>query len=148
SRSTGAYEGLAFNIEAEGDLSAVVRFLYAFHRSSALHKITLLSLRPSPVGNALQVTVNVEALLLPDTIRETGMPQGTSERLAADDVHHYRKSITSRNPFIAYKAPPPKAVDEPRPPRERTPEPPPFDEASQARLTGIVQAGSALQAWV
>jgi hypothetical protein len=148
SRATGAYEGLAFNIEGEGDLASVVRFLHAFHRSNALHKITLLSLRPSTSGSDLQVTINVEALLLPNTIRKSGMPEGVSDRLAEAEVEHYLKSIVARNPFVAYKPPPPKIVERPRETRQPPPAPPAFDESSQARLTGIVQAGPQLQAWV
>lgn len=148
SRASGAYEGLPFNIEAQGNLSAIVKFLYSFYRSNTLHKITLLSIRPALSGNDLQVTINVEALVIPTTLRKEGMPEGDSKRLAAASVDHYLKSIIARNPFVAYKAPPPKVVERPRETRQPPPTPPPFDESSQARLTGIVQAGPELQAWV
>jgi hypothetical protein len=140
-----SYEGLAFNVEAEGDLSAIIRFLHAFHRSNALHKITLLHLRPAQQGGNLNVTLNVEALVMPTTSRASGMPDGASKRLAAAEVDHYLTTIVARNPFVPHKPLPPKveltaATEEPKPA--------PFDESSQAKLTGIVQAGAELQAWV
>ena len=144
SRSSEIFEGLAFNIEAEGDLPAIIRFLHAFHSSNTMHKITLLHLRPALQGGNLNVTCNVEALVMPSAARTSGMPDGTSKRLAAAEVDHYLKNIVSRNPFVPYKPLPPKveltaAVEEATPP--------PFDESTQARLTGIV-GGEHNQAWI
>ncbi|MEX2169418.1 MAG: hypothetical protein WD851_08905 [Pirellulales bacterium] len=145
SRSNEVFEGLAFNIDAEGDLPAIIRFLHAFHRNSAMHKITLLHLRPALQGGNLNVTCNVEALVMPSAARTSGMPEGASKRPAVAEVDHYLKNIVSRNPFVPYKPLPPKveltaAVEEATPP--------PFDESTQAFLTGIVGIGEEFQAWV
>lgn len=138
-----SFEGLTFNIEAEGDLTSIIRFLHAFHRSNTLHKITLLHLRPALQGGNLNVTVNVEALVMPSAARTSGMPEGTSKRLAAAEVDHYLTNIVARNPFAPYKPPPKVELTE----ATKESDPPPFDESTQARLTGIV-GGQQKQAWI
>lgn len=142
-----SFEGLAFTVEAEGDLPAVVRFLHAFYSSNVLHKITRLHLRPASQANNLSVSLNVEALSMPTAPRTSGMPEGTNDRLASAELDHYLERIVSRNPFVPYK-PKPKAVVVQEKPREKPAEPPPFDESTQAVLTGIVSVGDELQAWV
>ncbi len=152
--SSTFYETLAYTVEAEGNLEAVVKFLAAFYGSDQLHKINQLVLRPIGKGGALRVSLSVEAMLLKDADRESGLNDVPSDRLALTDTGAYVDSIVGRNLFEPYVPPPP-----PRPPRppvvrtERKPPPPPppkpkFDDSEHAFVTAIVQSGDKLQAWI
>ncbi len=149
-QGTGAYTELVYSAQADGDLAAVTRFLHAFYKAPVLHKITTLKLTPKAKGR-LQVSLGVRALAVDGANRQEGLPEGKSERLHLASLDEYVKSIVQRDVFREYTPPPP-----PRPPRAQRPvvkrDPPPpkprFDAANYAYLTGVVQAGDRLQAWI
>lgn len=142
-----AYTSLGYAAKAEGDLPAVTKFLYAFYDSPLLHKMTMLKLVPRD-GGRLQINFNATALSVAGAEIEAGTPQGESGRPLLGGVDKYLASIPARDVFSRYVPPPP-----PRPPAQpvvrRDPPPPPkFDDAAHAVVTGIVQAGDRLQAWI
>lgn len=142
-----AYTTLGYTTTAEGDLAAVTKFLHSFYNAPLLHKLTTLKLLPKS-GQQLQVTFAAEALIVNGTIRKTGLPAGDSGRLTAGDVDDYVSAIDGRNLFAQYTPPPPpKPKVEPKP-VVKTPPKPKFDDAAHAYLTGVVQAGDRLQAWI
>lgn len=144
-----AYTALSYSTQADGTLAEVTRFLHDFYSTPTLHKATLLKLTPLEGRDQLRMALTVEALIVHGAVRESGLPKGDSGRLARGDAGAYLDHIQGRNLFAEYTPPPP-----PRPerPRERVvvapPAPPPFDDAKHAYLTGIVQAGRGLQAWI
>ena len=149
----GAYTALAFNVEAEGSLESFVRFMDEYHRRDCLHQLAKLQLTPGDEeGDMVRVSLTSVALVVNGTTREEGVPpvmeQGDSRlRLAvADD---YVQNIGSRNLFARYTPPPPPRPPAPkREPRPEPPGPPPFDHAEHAYLTGVVETGGDLQAWI
>ncbi len=152
--SSAYYRTLAYNVEAEGTLEAMVKFLASFYGSDQLHKINQLVIRPIGRGNELRVTLSVEAMLLTDADRDSGLNDVPADRLALTETGAYVDSIVGRNLFEPYVPPPP-----PRPPvkprevvkREPPPPPPPkpkFDDSEHAFVTAIVQSGDKLQAWI
>jgi hypothetical protein len=139
-----AYQSIGYVIEARGNLSAVTKFLYEFYQTAQLQQITKLQLTATPGSPELRVQLRVEALILPGATHDDSLPDGKTDRLKLASVGDYEKSIVGRDLFKAYTPP--------RPPRDTTVRTPPrplqFDEASQAYVTGIVQTGPRLQAWI
>lgn len=146
SARTAAYSSVGYAVEARGSLQSVASLLYEFYRSNLLQQITRLRLRPSPEsGGQLSVSLRVEALILPGATNTDKLPDGTSDRLALASVDDYRKQLVDRNVFVSYTPPPAERSAE----VARTQPPPPkFDAAKHAYVTGIVQTGDKLQAWI
>ncbi|MEM6798174.1 MAG: hypothetical protein AAF589_01545 [Planctomycetota bacterium] len=145
-----AYTDLVYSATAEGDLGAVTRFLHAFYQAPMMHKLTTLKLTPGERGR-LQVNLGVRALAVAGAEREDGLPAGESGRLLLADADAYVASIVQRDVFREYVPPrPPPPPRKPRPVVKRDPPPPrpKFDDAAHAYLTGIVQSGDRLQAWI
>lgn len=143
------FKNLTMNVQANGSLDALTKFLFAFYQADFLHKISRLRMIPSGSGKSVGMTMKVDALVLSDADSKDRLPEGTSGRLARDDAAAYRDSFVARNIFAAYKPPPPSrpqqaVADKPKPK-------PKFDDASQAVVTGIVSnrdGGDALEAWI
>jgi len=145
SARTAAFSSVGYVVEARGSLSSVASLLYEFYRSNLLQQITRLRLRPSTDPGQLSVSLRVEALILPGATLTDKLPDGTSDRLALASVDAYRQKLADRNVFVAYT--PPRAAPPTNVVRDR-PAPPPFDAAKHAYVTGIVQTGGRLQAWI
>lgn len=147
-----AYEALSYVVSSDGKLDAVVRFLTAFYQSDQLHKITTLSLLPIDGSDTLRVSLTVEALVVTEAERESGLAQGKSKRLKLPSAEEYVERIVGRNPFVAYKPPPPPRKDPPqvvrKDPPPRKPPKPSFNHADHAKLTGVVSVGDDYQAWI
>lgn len=142
-----AFQSLNFTVNADGNLPAVVSFLDSFYRSDQLHKIGVLRLTPLPDSKQLRVVLNIEALVLEGTQRESGLADGKSDRLALESAEKYIDRINGRNLFVAYTPPTPppaKVVVKEKP---KPPEKPKFDDSKHAKVTAIL-GGDELQAWV
>ena len=146
-----AATALTFTATASGPAEGVVRLLDAYYRLGAAHQIGNLQLTPaSPDGTRWRVTLTTVALVVDGTTRETGVPDpvegpGRLDRSTADE---YARSVTERNVFAEYTPPPPPRPEPVVAERPQPPAPPEFDDATQAQLTGIVETGDRLQAWV
>jgi hypothetical protein len=140
-----AFSSIGYMVEARGTLAAVTKFLFEFYRSEQLHQITKLNLVATPGSPELRVSLQVEALILPGATHTDSLPDGQSDRLQLAKLEDYEKNITGRDIFKTYTPPRP-----PRPPRivRTPPKPPAFDDAAHAYVTGIVQIGPRLQAWI
>jgi hypothetical protein len=143
-RST-AYATIGGTVEAHGRLEAVTRFLHAFYSSDILQQITRLTLRPATDPAQLSVTLSVEALIVPGATHTNSLPETSADQSGMATLADYEKSIAGRNVFAVYTPPRPK----PDPTVVRSAPPPPkFDDAGQAYVTAIVQAGPRLEAWI
>jgi len=147
SARTAAYSSVGYVVEARGSLASVVSLLYEFYRSAQLQQITRLRLRPSTDPAQLAVTLRVEALILPGATNTDKLPEGTSDRLKLASADEYRQELVDRNLFSVY-TPPRPAQSTNLVKQEKPPGPPPFDAAKHAYVTGIVQTGGRLQAWI
>ncbi|MGQ0445169.1 MAG: hypothetical protein ACT4O2_08620 [Beijerinckiaceae bacterium] len=138
-----AFRSIGYDFEARGQISAVAAFLHAFYRGDQLHQITRLDLRSTAGSPELAVSLAVEALMLPGATHSDKLPDGESKRLKLASVEEYKKSLGERSMFTVYTPPRPPG----QPPIAR-PAPPKFDEAKHAYVTGIIQSGPRLQAWI
>ncbi|QDT68719.1 hypothetical protein MalM25_16430 [Planctomycetes bacterium MalM25] len=149
-----AATALTFSANAAGSPEGVVRLLDAYHRLDSLHQLTNLQLRPTDEeGSRWAITLTSVALILEGAEREEGLPEEPIEppRLRLATADEYVDSVVGRNLFTSYTPPPPPRPEKPKvvrrdpPPK---PSPPPFDDAKHAQLTGIVETGAQLQAWI
>ncbi len=146
-----AYTAITYTAHADGKLDQITRFLHTFYDSPQLHKITVLKLTPMPEKGELAMDVSIEALIVHGTTRQEGIAEGTSGRLALENVEAYVDSIQGRNLFAQYTPPPPPR---PKPPPKavvETPPPPPkpeFDDAKHAFVSGIIGNGDRYEVWV
>lgn len=92
------YKRFSFSLRGRGDFERVTRFLYDFYRAGHLHKIRSMSLNPVNQGQAIDVSVSIEALALPNADRETELTTVVSEQLAQTNVKDYQL-IAQRNFF-------------------------------------------------
>jgi hypothetical protein len=141
---TGTFEKYAFQIKADADISMkqVVDFLYRFYSSNQLHKIRQLMIKPHVDGKALDVTIDIEALLLPGADRHDKLSNEKLDQLALGDVKNYEKIVDDRNLFSAYVPPHAQA------PRVEARRPPAVDAAKYATVTGIIEQDDQPQVWV
>lgn len=147
-RST--YGTLTVNITAEGPLGSLTSFLFAFYEADLLHKISSLLVSPNPTDEMLDLTMEIEALILPDAENSGVLPKGTTNRLANDNAKTYVDSIVGRNLFAVYKRSLEPRLESSAVVREQpTPKPKSsFDDATQAYVTGIVELDGRLEAWI
>ncbi|HZZ27391.1 MAG TPA: hypothetical protein VFE46_05225 [Pirellulales bacterium] len=139
-----SFEKYAFEIKADADISMkeVVDFLYRFYASNQLHKIRQLSIKPHVDGKALDVTINIEALLMPGADRKDRLATEKLDRLALGDAKAYEKVIDDRSLFSEY-VPRQQRTEGPR---QRTP--PAVDVAKFTTVTGVTEQDDQSLVWV
>lgn len=77
----GIYQKLPFTVRGQAPLENVVDFLFAFYRSGQLHQIQRLNLTPVGQGQ-LDVSIAIEALVLPGATHSDALSDQISDRLA------------------------------------------------------------------
>ncbi|MEQ9408388.1 MAG: hypothetical protein RIK87_11705 [Fuerstiella sp.] len=90
----GLYRSMPFNIQARGSLQEFTAALYRFETSPQLHRIVNLRLTPIGTTGQFDVSMSVEALIIPDAGRTT-LPKGKSGLLASPDREDY--AVIARN---------------------------------------------------
>jgi hypothetical protein len=140
------YKKYGFEIKADADMSMkpVVDFLFKFYASGQLQKIRQLMIKPHIDGKALDVTIDIEALLLPGADRSDKLSDEKLNELTLGDLTKYEKIIDDRKLFEEYE--PPRSVrtvvrNDPR-------QPPPIDVAKYAIVTGITEQDDQAQVLV
>lgn len=94
----GIYSLLSFSARAHGSLEQLTRFLFEFYSAGHLHQIRSLSITPIHKTGELDLTISVEAMVLPSSGRDKEFTTQTSDRLASDNLEEYM-SIVERNLF-------------------------------------------------
>ena len=94
----GVYSLLSFSARAHGTLEQLTRFLFEFYRAGHLHQIRSLAITPIQKTGELDLTITVEAMVLPSTERVKEFTTQTSDRLASENLDDYM-SIVTRNLF-------------------------------------------------
>jgi hypothetical protein len=100
-----AYEPLGYDVKGQGSLEKITKVLYDFYTGNHLHQITSLDIKPQPKGTDLELTMHVEAIILPGTERVDSLTTETVDVLALDSYDKYQKAITERNLFAEYTPP-------------------------------------------
>ncbi|MBL9124701.1 MAG: hypothetical protein JNG90_13780 [Planctomycetaceae bacterium] len=122
----GAYQRIAFSVRGQATLEQLTRFLYDFYRANHLHQIQRLSINPVANSPELDLSLSIEALILPDSDRKDRLSTERSTRLASEALSDYRV-LVERNFFGQ------GAGD--------------YDAADFAQLTAITDVDGAPQAW-
>ena len=94
----GIYRALPFTVRGRSTLEQLTRFLYDFYRADHLHQIQRLAITPVPKTHELDVTLVIEALVLPDAAAADQLSERRSDRLAYEALADYRP-IVARNIF-------------------------------------------------
>lgn len=149
------YYRLPFTVSGRGTLEELTRFLYGFYRLNHLHRIQRMSVQPIEKSKKLELTMSIDALVLPGAMPEKPLAKSDSRQLAWDDLKDYEEVIVKRNLFAEYTPPPPpprpvvRREERPKPPPRPTPSPKPrFDPSKHAFVTAIVEIGNRPQVWI
>lgn len=116
--SRSAYQTIACTIRGRGTLAQLTEFLYIFYRTDLLHQVRSLSITPIQGSNELDLSVSIEAIILPgagpekldqDSIFDEFRARAwrISDRLASSGLDAYRNPIVGRNLFSISSAPDP-----------------------------------------
>jgi hypothetical protein len=130
----GFYNRLPFTVRGTGSLNQVTALLYEFYKADHLHQILRVQLTPVSSGfdsrGPLQfdLTLSIEALVLPGADRRDKLNDAVSDRLAWKELEDYRKPIAARNLFAPYA----RSVD----------------ESQEAYFTAVLKVDGRLQAWL
>ncbi|MEZ6073782.1 MAG: hypothetical protein R3C10_26765 [Pirellulales bacterium] len=95
---SGAYHRLPVTVRGRGTLGQLTAVLHEFYRAVHLHQINRLNIAPVPNTEQLDITLGIEALILPDAEQTDELAVGRSTRLASDRLADYRV-IPQRNLF-------------------------------------------------
>jgi hypothetical protein len=138
------YEKLHFTITSQSTIDELTRFLFDFYSAGHLHKIC--SVKITPLVNKpsqLELTIQVEALSLPDSKQTDKLSSEKGNRLKLASVDAYKDKIVKREPFLAY-APPRRRDDDKGPPQQPTK----IDPLQYTFLTAILEADGVPEAWL
>jgi hypothetical protein len=130
------FNRFAFTVKGQASLGKVIALLHEFYSDGHLHQVHSLVLRPIQKSTDLDVTVEIQALSLPDAPIRDKLETIKPERPLPVDLATYNKEIADRKPFEPF-TPEPVIVDKPPPP-----DPPkvvPFDPSKYAFITAIVR---------
>jgi len=106
----GQFQVLSFSLRARAGLKEIVDFLFGFYRTDLLHQIRTITLTPLGDGTKFDVTLTIEAAMLPDAYRNPADPEEvyrefsartwrTSNRVASARLEDYHEAIVGRNLF-------------------------------------------------
>ncbi len=100
----GLFQSILFTIQGRGTLEQLTRFLYDFYRAGHLHQIQSLSITPLGSPGQLDLSLVVEALVLPLEKEKDRLNQAPSDRLAWETFEDYavipRRSLFGGVPTI------------------------------------------------
>ena len=94
----GVFHRLPFAVRGRATLSELTQFLYEFYRADHLHQITRIGITPLPKSDLLDLSLSIEALVLPKADREDQLTKRHSEKLASERIEDYQP-IVGRNLF-------------------------------------------------
>ncbi|MBX7165151.1 MAG: hypothetical protein K1X74_02265 [Pirellulales bacterium] len=124
----GTYAKIPFTVRAQGTLEQLTRFLHAFYSADHLHQIQRLGIMPISHSNDLELSLAIEALVLPGGSRKEQLNRKPSNRLVGTTMDDY-EPILRRNLFGEGGASS-------------------FDAADYAFLTAILDVNGAPEAWL
>jgi hypothetical protein len=94
----GIFQSITFSVQGRGTLEQLTRFLYEFYRAGHLHQIRSLAITPLSSLGQLDLSLVIEALVLPLKEEKDQLSQAASDRLAWEKIEDYAV-IPRRNLF-------------------------------------------------
>jgi len=94
----GLYHALSFSLRGRGTLRQLTVLLFEFYRADHLHQVRSLGITPLEGADQLDLSISIEALVLPGADREDRLSRQTSDRLASAELADY-EMIVRRNLF-------------------------------------------------
>jgi hypothetical protein len=94
----GLYQSITFTVQGRGTLEQLTRFLFEFYRAGHLHQIRSLAITPLSSPGQLDLSLVIEALVLPLAEAKDQLSQSVSDRLAWEKIEAYAV-IPQRNLF-------------------------------------------------
>jgi hypothetical protein len=94
----GLYQSITFTVQGRGTLAQLTKFLYEFYRAGHLDQIRSLVVTPMARGSKLDLSLSIEALVLPMKEPKQVLSQSVSNRLAFATLADYGV-IPRRNLF-------------------------------------------------
>ena len=94
----GLYQSISFTVQGRGTLEQLTRFLYEFYRAGHLHQIRSLSITPVARGDQLDLSLAIEALVLPLKEPKEELSASVSDRLAYQKLQDY--AVIGRRNFF------------------------------------------------
>ena len=94
----GLFQVIAFSVRGRGTLQQLAKFLYEFYSAGHLHQIRSLAITPLKGSDVLDLSVSIEALVLPGADRTNRLANLRSDRLAYASLSDY-DVIAGRNLF-------------------------------------------------
>jgi len=137
------YTRFLFNIQCQGTLEKLTRFLYEFYSAGHLHKISALNIAPVKNSSELELNITVEAMSLPGSAQKDKLSAEPGKRLKLASLDDYKKAIVGRNLFASCSAKPADntAKEESKPDAK-------VDPLQFSYLTAIIEADGIPQAWL
>lgn len=84
----GLYRAMPFTVQARGSLNEITSALFSVEKSDQLHRIVTLRLTPVGTTGQFDLSMSVEALIIPGTNR-TSLNKGESRLLASTNRRDY-----------------------------------------------------------
>ena len=158
----GTYYTVSVTINARGTVTDLCNFLYEFHQSGLLHRMTRITASSNQhEGNpSLELVMSAEALALVNApARTTLFPKGANgdEKLVPDQPLRSRSdyiALADRNPFIKGYNGPPRSDPPPRSVSSSTPRPPstpgsgPLDAAEFTYMVAAIASDGTQEIWL
>jgi hypothetical protein len=94
----GLFQSITFTVQGRGTLGQLTRFLYEFYRAGHLHQVRSLAITPLSNPGQLDLSLVIEALVLPLAEEKDQLSQSVSDRLAWEKFEDYA-AIPRRNLF-------------------------------------------------
>ncbi|QDS98589.1 hypothetical protein [Adhaeretor mobilis] len=123
---------LSFEIAGKATLEQVTKFLHQFYSAGHMQRISKATFKPQEGKKELTVSLSVDALILPEVLREDQLAENATAELA-HTLTEYRERLESRDLFAIYR-PKQKAGDAST---AKSDEPREDEAAKDARFTQI-----------
>jgi hypothetical protein len=94
----GLYQSITFSVQGRATLEQLTRFFYEFYRAGHLHQIRSVAITPLSGKSQLDLSLVIEALVLPLKEEKDQLSRSTSDRLAWEKIDDYAV-IPRRNLF-------------------------------------------------
>jgi hypothetical protein len=100
------YDRLTFSVSGQADIEQLVELLHEFYSVNDLHQIRRLRVKPTADPRVLDISLTIEALVLPGAVREGAVANVPAEPLAFGALEQYSDMIVRRNIFGPPNKPP------------------------------------------
>jgi len=102
----GVYDRLPFTVSGEANIEQLVELLHSFYSVNDLHQIRRLHIKPADDPRVLELSMTIEALVLPGSVREGAVANVPGEPLKYGELLQYEDMIVRRNIFGPPNKPP------------------------------------------